>query len=168
MPDSKGSAVKIGDVIIDEQTGEILECPEGIGDRMEWLTHLAVEAKDQEKTWASAGGMYRQAIGKLLDEAGQKRIATEYGIPGWRARLDRRAKPDNLPELIKEHELSEGQVNAVFTTARELDVGRLDILVKQGVIPAPVARGLTTEKESSWVQIDVKRKAAPEVERIER
>ena len=62
-------------------------------------------------------------------------------------------------------ELSGAQVNAILTTAKDLDVKRLEAL--EG-IPKDAIRGLITESESAWVQIDPVKKHAPDIERVPR
>jgi hypothetical protein len=156
-------AVKIGDLIIDEETGEILEMPEGAGEPLEWLTHRANEARAASKAWEGIGGMYKKAIGQLLIKAGVKSMRTQYGTPGWRGRLTRTGRPERLPEVAKEHELSRDQQNAILGCASALDAKKLDAL--EGV-PKEAKAGLVDESESSWVQISPATPQPPEVERV--
>lgn len=158
-------ATKIGDIIIDEETGEILQMPEGIGDPLEWFTHLANEANAASNAWKATAGMYRQAIGRLLDQAGVKSMKTQYGTPGWRGRLNRKGRPERLPEVTEQYELSRDQQNAILGCASALDAKLLDAL--EGV-PQEAKSDLIEVSESSWVQITPPRPAPPDVEKVPR
>lgn len=158
-------AIKIDDLVIDEETGEILETPEGIGDPLEWLTHRANEANAASNAWKAASGMYKKAIGELLNQAGVKSMRTQHGTPGWRGRLTRTGRPERLPEVAKEHELSRAQENAILACAKTLDAKLLDDLEN---VPKEATRALIDESETSWVQITPSKPTPPEIEKVQR
>jgi len=158
-------AVKIGDIIIDEETGEILQLPEGIGDPLEWLTHKANEANAASKAWKGIAGKYCNALGGLLTKAGVKSMRTQYGTPGHRTRVDRRGRPERLPQAVERYELSPSQQFAILGCASALDAKRLDAL--EGV-PTEAKEDLIDESVSSWVQISPATPMPPEVETVPR
>ena len=158
-------AVKIGDIIIDEETGEILEMPEGIGDPLEWLTHRTNEANAASNAWKGIAGMYKKAIGELLNKAGVKSMRTQYGTPGWRGRVTRMGCPELLPDVAERYELSRAQQDAILACASQLDAKELDAL--EGV-PAEAKRDLIHESESTWVQISPATPMPPDVQKVKR
>ncbi len=121
-------AVKIDDLIIDEQTGEILQLPEGIGEPLAWLTHKANDAIRNGKTWEGIAGMYKKALGELLNQAGVKSIKTEYGAPGWRERKNRTVRVDRLPDVIENYELDRGDLLRLLMCVSGMNVKMVDAL----------------------------------------
>ena len=165
---SETDAIRIDDLIIDEETGEILQLPVGIGDPLEWLTFRAADAGAAEKAWKAAAGMYKKAIGELLNQAGVRSMQTQHGTPGWRGRTTRTGRPDRLPKIAEEYELTRRQKNAILACASELDAKRLDELLRKDLIPREVRDALIDESGSSWVQISPAKPAPPEIERVKR
>jgi hypothetical protein len=165
-------AIKIGDVIIDEETGEILAMPEGLGDPLEWLTHKAKEANEASKAWAAQKGMYHAAIGRLLAEAGVKAMKTPHGTPMHMTRTDRRASGDAVHRAIAEHELSPAQQRVIFLCAASYNVKELEALITgDGVghgitIPSEVIDGMIETSVSAWVQVRPLTPNPPPAERV--
>jgi hypothetical protein len=166
-------AIKIGDVIIDEETGEILAMPEGLGDPLEWLTHKAKEANEASKAWAAQKGMYHAAIGRLLAEAGVKAMKTSHGTPMHMTRTDRRASGDAVHRAIAEHELSPMQQRAIFLCAASYNVKELEALrtgdgdnVRAVTVPDEVIDGMIETSVSAWVQVRPPTPNPPPAERV--
>lgn len=158
-------AIKVGDLIIDEETGEILQLPEGVGDPFEWLTHKANEAAAAIKAWTAIGGMYKSALGELLTKAGVKSMRTQYGAPGWRSRRNRKVRIDRLPQVIDDHELSHGDVLTLLLCASELSVTKVEALE----LPGEAMKELIDEQPAStWVQISPATPMPPDVENVRR
>ena len=158
-------AVKVGDLVIDEETGEILETPEGIGDPLEWLTHKANEAQRAGKAWEAVFGMYKAALGVLLTKAGVKSIQTQYGAPGWRSRKNRRVRVDRLPDVIKDYELTHAHVEALLLCAPGLTVKDVEALdLPDGAKEKLIEDGLPT----AYLQITPPTPMAPDIERVKR
>ena len=158
-------AIKIGDLIIDEETGEILQLPEGVGDPLEWMTHQANEARAAEKAWAAVGGMYKTALGDLLTKAGVKSMRTKYGAPGWRSRRNRKVRLDRLPQILEDHELSHEDVLTLLLCASELSVTK----VEAGDLPADALKELIDETPpATWVQITPASPQPPDIETVKR
>lgn len=166
MPERDGGPIKIDDVVIDSETGEILEMPPGFsGDQLEWFVVRARQAREQEQTWKAAGGYFRKVIGGLLTQAGEKTIRTQHGIASWRGRQNRKADPARLEGVAAEYELDADAVTSILSTAKTLDVKRLDEL--KAIIDPEAIDALITEDPTEWVQVDAPRLAAPKIEKGE-
>ena len=136
--------------------------PEGIGEPLEWLTHKANEAIRASKTWEGIGGMYKKALGELLNQAGVKSMRTQYGAPGWRERKNVRARVDRLPEVIEDYELDRGDLLGLLMCVSGLDVKMLSALK----MPDGMKEKLIDEHPSTmYVQITP---AAPEPPAVEK
>ena len=158
-------AIKIGDLIIDEQTGEILQLPEGIGEPLEWLTHKANEAIRSGKAWEGIAGMYKKALGELLNQAGVKSMKTQYGAPGWRERKNRKIRLDKLPQVIKDYELPHGDVLALLLCASGLNLNMVDALK----LPDGAKEKLIDEQPPTmYVQITPAAPMPPPIESVKR
>jgi len=165
--DEMRGAVKIGDLLIDEETGEVLEWPEGVsGDKFEWLTLRAKQAQANIDGWKAVEAHLRRALGHMLGD--QRSIKTAYGTPRWASRVDRIAKPERVPKVVQEFELSREGELAIWMTAKELDPKRIDVLPEE-LVPAEAKRLLVEDvPRGPWVQIDPPRAAPPEIERVSR
>lgn len=165
--DEEPEPVRIGDLTVDAKTGEILDWPEDVNiDRFEWLTWKAVEAERNIDGWKQALALYKQALGKLLDEAGTKALPTVYGTVRWKQRDNSEAPVERVPELAKTHELSTDALLLLYGCASRLSVSRLRALRGIDASLAPAIGELIEEKQSKpWVQIDNPRGAAPDIER---
>ncbi len=159
-------AIKIGDLIIDEHTGEILQLPEGIGEPLAWLTHKANEAIRASKTWEGIGGMYKKALGELLNQAGVKSIKTEYGAPGWRERKNVRARVDRLPQVIEDFELDHGDLLGLLMCVSGLDVKRLNAL--KGLPDGAKEKLIDEQPSTMYVQITPAAPMPPPIESVTR
>ena len=158
-------AVKVGDLVIDEETGEILETPEGIGDPLEWLTHKTNEAIRAGKAWEGIAGMYKKALGELLNKAGVKSMKTQYGAPGWRSRPNRKVRVDRLPDVIKDYELTHAQIEALLLCAPGLRVNEVELLdLPDGAKEKLIEDGLPT----AYLQITPPTPMPPDIERVKR
>jgi hypothetical protein len=156
---------KIGDIIIDPESGEILEMPEGVGDPIEWLTHKTNEAQRAGKAWEAVTGMYKAALGELLNKAGVKSMRTQYGAPGWRSRPNRKVRVDRLPDVIKDYELTRAHVEALLLCAPGLRVKEVeDLELPDGVKEKLIEEGMPT----AYVQITPATPMPPDVEKVKR
>ncbi len=158
-------AIKIDDLIIDEQTGEILQLPEGIGEPLAWLTHKANDAIRASKAWEGIAGMYKKALGELLNQAGVKSIKTQYGAPGWRERKNRQVRIDRLPDVIENYELDHGHILGLLLCASGLDVKMVAALK----LPDGVKEKLIDEMPpTTYVQITPATPMPPVIESVKR
>ena len=157
-------AIVIDGLIIDEETGEILDLPDGAGEPIAYLTARALAAKSASDEWERVYNIMRHSLGKLLKDAGLERLATEYGTPGWRSRKVDKAVLERLPEIVKAHELNAQQTALIFSCASTLNVGRLESLKMTGAMPPDAIEELIERGSTSWVQIDKPRPLPPRVE----
>lgn len=166
IADREPVGLKVGDLVVDEETGEILELPKNVGEPVAWMTHKLVEATAARKAWEQHEAIYKAVLGKLLDDANLTRMRTEYGTAGRRSRLNRRVRIERLPVIKEVFELSDKQINLILTCAKELDVNALEALPSDAV-PTEVIKLLIDESASSWVQISPLSPMPPPVEQKE-
>ena len=163
--DREPVGLKVGDLIVDEETGEIMELPKNVGEPVAWMTLRLTEATAARKAWEQHEIIYKSVLGNLLDAAELTRMRTEYGTAGRRSRLNRRARIERLPILKDVFELTEKQIAIILTCAKELDVRALEALPPDAV-PPEVIKLLVDESMSSWVQISPLTPTPPPVERV--
>ncbi len=152
-------------LVFDPETGEILEWPSGSIDRMEYLIAQDIEADRNIAGWKMHQGRLRQNIGKMLDEAGIRAVTTPKGRAMWVSRTDRYGRPERLPALVQEFELSRDQEFAILSTAKSLDPKALEAL--NGLVSTEICAMLieTVEREPH-IRIDPPRRTAPDVREI--
>lgn len=172
------NAIRAGELLIDEDTGEILsEQDPGLDE----LCRLLKDGTEQEKVWKAYNGALKSAVGRKLDDAGLQRALTPYGAPMFRSRTTRSAPLDRLDELIEKYGLTDVDVEQLRLCATELDPKKLDELraaeleeideVRNGGSYEPplvdVVDELIQVRTSTWVQLMPLRQSAPVVERVE-
>jgi hypothetical protein len=69
------TTVLVGETVLDEETGEILEWPAGVSDRLEYLATQHRNAAEQEKGWGVQKGFWSRLLDRALSEAGTKKHA---------------------------------------------------------------------------------------------
>jgi len=158
------SAVKVGDLVIDEETGEILELPAGVGEPIAWLTHRANEAKAAKEAWAALEGMFKAGLGRKLIESDLKKMATEYGTPGWRSRKTLKVDMDRLDAVIQEFDLGISAITAIRGCVKAYDAKAIMELE----IPLGARMALTHQEEAEWVQIQPPAPQPPDVVPVKR
>lgn len=165
-------AIEIDNLVIDEETGEILEGmgPDAPG-RVEQLITMAVEAQRAVKAWEQAFNAYRAVLGRLLQDQQSTSLTTPVGSVAIRARTTRRATAENLRNFL---ESRTGQIDVVeemllWRCAKELDPKRLDELASRSDWWTAVVVGeLIEETTSTWVQVSPPRPEPPVIERVKR
>lgn len=166
LAEMMGQAVKVGDLLIDESTGEVLEWGDVSGDRFEWLTLQAIRAQRSIDGWEQALGIIKRALGWMLSQADQRSIRTPYGTPRWASRVDRVAAPERVPKVIEAFELPREVEMLIWMTAKSLDPKKLTELEANGILPEGIAKALIEDKpRGPWLQIDAPREQPPEIER---
>ena len=167
LRDALRGAVKVGDALVDEETGEVLEWPEGISsDRFEWLTLQAIRAQQNIAGWEQNLGILKRALGWMLSKADQRAIKTQYGTPRWASRVDREARPERVPQVLEAFEIPRETEMLIWMCAQKLDPKKLTELEANGVLPEGVARALIEDKpRGPWIQIDSPREQPPVIER---
>lgn len=165
------TAQKIGDLVIDEETGEVLEWPEGVsGDKISALILRAVQARRNREGWEQAEALYKRAIGDQLSRAGVKAAKTQWGTASWRApQPSPVGRADRLEAIAELHELTGTDLLLIYSCGTHIDGKRLLLLAEK--VPS-LAKAITEMIE--WretkvhVRIDPPREAAPEIEVIGR
>jgi hypothetical protein len=160
-----GNAVKVGDLLVNEESGEILEWPAGwTGDKFEHLTLQAVKAQQNIAGWEQSLGIIKRALGWMLSQADQRSIRTPYGTPRFASRVDRVAAPERVPQVVEQMELGREIEALIWMTAKALDPKKLTELEQNGVLPEGVARALIEDKpRGPWLQIDPPKEQPPEI-----
>lgn len=165
-PTESADVIKIGDLLIDLATVEVLEWPSELrGDRIEYLIQQLVEAQRAVKLWQDAVTAYKRALGKCLTEAGLTSIHTAAGVAAWRTRALRRGRPERVEAVAARYELSRDQVADIWTCASALDAKKLAALAEAGVIPREAVDDLVDVTVSRFVVVTPARPAPPTIER---
>lgn len=145
-------------VLVHADTGEIIESD---GDPIERIIAAGIEARLQKQYWERYEKAMKFAAGHFLT-AEHPKSETPAGIAKRITQRRRRAKPDGIPKVLGEFELTDAQVRALFECAKELDPKLLDVLAAEQVVPGDVVDMLVTESETTYVQFDALRKLAPQ------
>ena len=153
---------EIDGVLVDAITGEVIESD---GNPIERLIAAGIEARRQRQQWENYEKAMKFAAGHFLT-ADHSRAETPAGIAKRITQTRRRANPEGIPAVLKEFELTEAQVRALFETAKELDPKLLDALAEQRVVPGDVVDMLVTELTISFIQFDALRKLAPQPKEV--
>ena len=153
---------EVNGLLVDAETGEIIESD---GDPIERLIAAGIEARQQRQQWENYEKAMKAAAGYFLT-AEHPESETPAGIAKRITRKNRRAKPDGIPAVLDEFELTDAQVRALFECAKELDPKLLDALAEQQVVPGDVVDMLVTESTTSYVQFDALRKIAPQPKKV--
>ena len=164
--DHEPNAVKIDDLIIDEDTGEVLEMPKGVtGELVEFLTFREVELGRGESAYKQARFLVKLAIKRELEKLDLKSLQTQHGRPVIRRRVTRKGQMDRLETVARNHELTREQMEFILWCASSLDAKRLESLDS---VPREAIEALIEEKTSEWLQVSPVLKEPPVVERIVR
>ena len=162
-------AVRLNNLLIDEETGEILsETDIGIDS----LAHQLKDATEQRKAWEQAEQLLKLAIGKKLDDANTKAAETPWGVIGWVVQARPSAKFDRLEQVAGEFGLVEEEVSALMECGRDFDVKKLRELQKMLVgkphseMLVQAINALIEEKTVAYVQLRPLRKVAPRLDRV--
>lgn len=153
-------AVKVDGLIVDEETGEILE---GHLD-LDSLIARARSTHEQLKSWEHRYQIFKAMIQSKLEESGDDRYKCDYGTVSKRSTesIDRNA----LPFMQQAAELTDDQMNAVLLSSIEkLNVARFrEMAHKVGVDVMDIERVI---RRSQWVDVRGTVKEAPPIDEIE-
>ncbi len=167
MNDHEPRAMKVNDIIIDEETGEVLEMPQNAGDKAEFLTYRLVELQNDERAYKQAIVLIKLALKRELETLDLKSLQTQYGRPVIRSRVTRKGKVERLVRVQADHELSKEQTEQIMYCASALDTGLLEFLADEGRVPRDAIEALIEETRSEWLQVSSILKEPPVVERVE-
>lgn len=166
MNDHEPRAVKVQDLIIDEDTGEVLELPENAGDKAEFLTYRLVTLQESERAYKQAIVLLKLALKRELEKLDLKSLQTQYGRPVIRSRTTRKGIVARLPQVADDNELTREQKQLILCCATYLDVTHLETIAADGQIPREAAEALIEETHSEWLQVSPILKEPPIVERV--
>jgi hypothetical protein len=151
------NTVEVEGLLIDEDTGEVLDWPEGVtGDRFEWIKSRMIEANAQKTRWDQLCGYYKQALGRMLDEMGvKKHEGVQWVAPQERPWID----PVKLGVWLSETEVPIPMRLAVYDRAtKALDAGIVrDMLPDLDIIEYKASK--------PYIRFDTPQRAAPEIRR---
>jgi len=155
---------KLGDLLIDTETGEVHEWGEVSGDKFEHLTLQAMKAQANIAGWEQALAIYKRALGRMLDQADQRSIRTPYGTPRWASRVDHVANPDRVPQVVEHFELGREIEGLIWMTAKALGHRKLQEMADNGIFGQDVVRALVEDvPRGPWIVIDPPKEQAPEI-----
>ena len=151
---------RLGDLVVDDETGEIVAIPEDIGaDFLEWVGRQRAEARVQENAWKSIGAFYQKLVGGRMEGEELERYDGEtVNIGQVRGRDSRWGDPKRLAAL-EVGPLRYKRAILAATTRLDLDVIR-DLEATRRM-PRGTAAEITQGKigEPYWT-VRTKRRAA--------
>lgn len=162
MDDREPRAVKVDDLIIDEDTGEVLELPENAGDKAEFLTYRLVTLQEAERAYKQAIVLLKLALKRELEGLDLKSLQTQYGRPVIRTRTTRKGKVERIPNVIVSHELGVDEVIELFECASALDPQKLE----DSDLATEIVEALIEETHSEWLQVSPILEPPPVVEKL--
>ncbi len=171
--DQPQAAVRLNDVLIDPDTGEILS-EHDIG--IDTLAMQLKDATEQKRAWEQTEQLLKLAIGRKLDAANAKAAETPYGVATWRVQVRRSAGAARFREMAAEYGLDDECARDIISAAASaLDPKLLDsftnasLLEGEDDLPAKQVRSAIAatieEKTVAYVLLQPLRKAAPRIER---
>ena len=117
-----------GGMVVDDATGEILEWPDGITDKLEYLAMQHRAAAEQEKGWEFQKGFWSRLLDRALAEVGTKKYAgSTVSVTAVAGSTTRKAPATAVvaaaaAELITADE----SIDLLLRAAKELDIGEVD------------------------------------------
>ncbi len=166
--DRDPAAMKVDDLIIDSDTGEVLELPENAGDKAEFLTYRLVTLQEAERAYKQAIVLLKLALKRELEGLDLTSLQTQYGRPVIRSRTTRKGKIERVNEVRDRFELTTAQVGHVLDAASSLDAKYLENLAELGTVPREAIEALIEETHSEWLQVSPILKPPPVVEKVSR
>ena len=166
------TATRVDGLLIDEETGEILE-GDGIATEQLQLNHIA--AGDQEKDWKATKQAYGRALQRRLDEAGTRALNTDSGRT-WEVAgsVTLKARASAVLEAKSLELMNDAQAERLLlAAAKELDPEIVqahiaDIAGENEGLRRQLRRQLIDEQpRSGYVQSKAPKRDAPKVERVE-
>ena len=157
---------RLGDLVVDDETGEILEWPDlratGL-DRLEWLGRQRADARQEENAWKSVGGFYGKLIGQLMEADELVRYNGDTISITSSGTGDRRYGD---PALLRALEVGpRRETRAILFAATRLDLAILRDLESRRLLPrgtgSEISRG---SPPATYYQVRRARHAAPRLE----
>lgn len=166
-PDEQ-TATRVGDFLVDDDTGSILEWPMDWGpDRVDRLISEARYAAEQAARWNQVAGMYRKALGRMIDEAGVKSLASDSGVARGVAGR-RSARIAAIEQAVKRENLTDAEAEAlILASVATLKVDALLKAIDEHVADEGRRKRLRVdliEQGEGYVRVEGARRAAPAIE----
>ncbi len=167
-------AVRMGELLIDEDSGEILS-EHDVG--VDTLAFQLKDAMEQCKVWEQTATILKRAIGRKLDLDHARAAETPHGTARWVVQQRRSAKAQAFIEAAEEFGLDDDTARRiVIMAARDLDPKVLESEVAgaeaihgdDGIMARAVRQAVEAtieQKTVAYVQLQPLRKAAPSLER---
>lgn len=171
--------LRVDDLLIDEETGEVLEWPPGwSADRLAVLIENHEFADRQMKQWDKTKRAYKLALSRMLDELGVKSTSADTGRATWVADgVTSRSPAANVRKAVNLELLTDEQATELLIeAAKELDPKLVAQWVNDQVAKFPdasmeswAARALTVlideSPRSGYVRVTPAARPAPTIER---
>jgi hypothetical protein len=158
--------VYIDYVAIDEDTGEVLDAPDGaVANLTAFLTGRIVTASAAIKSWEDAKRGLSFALMRRLTDAGVNKIQTEQGTAQIVNTTREKGIPERAETAAAMFELSPRQLDAIMECASALDPKKLRALADAGALPKEAVDYLIERSESSYLRISAPRPAPPQIRR---
>ena len=165
------SVYSVGGIIIDDETGEIVELPpeaRGLQERIVYLTQRLAEAQRAERAWAQAAALYKKALLPLLRAWDGPPIRTDAGTPALRTRWTRSIRLDKLPAAFARHEVPRELADAVVReSVKSLDVELFAAALERHNVPPALLAEVLDETTTVYAQIAPLRPAPPVIEEVQ-
>jgi len=162
-------AIRVGEFVVDEETGELLDWPDGIGpDRIDALQSAHLLAREQEAQWKLAKQAMGRAVGAALGRLGLRRFDGDR-YRSWVVAdsevaqvTERRVMEALDAEILSLDELERLRSMAV----REYDPKTVSALVQSGDLSERAAKFIVTRiARAGYTQTEPAKQLAPRVER---
>lgn len=152
--------------VIDDQTGEILDWPEGEPRHMDRLVELALLADQSAKRWEDAAVGFKAAIRRMMDKSGVASVKASTGdaaLTPWKK--DRVPGGDGFLQWLRDVEFPPDSFRALLGAAQEYNVGGFESLCLALDIDADLVEKAITRQGGTYVRLTPARAPAPEISR---
>lgn len=159
---------RVGDLLIDDETGEILEWPAGVEPegRLEWLQAQHKNAVEEEGRWKETKQSYSRALDAQLTRLGARQYVGD-AHKSWAVAegVTRDAPAERLRELLALEAVKPSEARELmWLLASDLDVKRIEQSVRNGKVERPIADFLIVKgTRAGYVRTDKVAKAAPTI-----
>lgn len=115
MADEVGLLRHESGVLLDGDTGEIVEWPEGLGgDRLEWLMAQHRSATEQRDAWEVERSGWGRALEAILDVTGERSYSgDDFNVRRVNASTTRFVTGDRVREMLEIGTLNQEQIDAL-------------------------------------------------------
>jgi hypothetical protein len=166
-----GELISIGDLVLVEETGEVVEWPQGSAsgpERIDYFVRQYGFAREQEAAWSQAKAAYSAVLQSLLSEAG---VASRKGDAGSVTAVPDgetvKAPAKNLGKAVAAEMLTHDQAGMLAVrAAKELDRAEVEAWIGEQPEPQRAAlREVLFDRvpRKGYAMVRPARHAAPEI-----